>query len=331
MKVYANTPLEPFPSGPLPSFTRVIAGFWRRVLAFAVDGFVSALPCGILGFVFYNFFSKSELVGTLIGFPVTLLYFAVMGSSIGEGQTIGHRITHIQVIDGRGKFITLKRSLFRYAVLLGPILLSAEVLPPSTPFRLKAALDWLIFGGEVAIAYLCLFNRSSGQSLHDLATGTYVVDAESIGTVALPRLWGGHLAILGGVAFFGIALTIGFGKRVDQSGLLPELSAIQEAVLRSGKVQSAAVSIQRNWTNGKTATGIIVNVVWRDKLPDAERGAAEVANIALRANSQVSERDFITVNFREGFMIGFATYSKTRRVTHDPQTWIKQAESYGLR
>ena len=308
-----------------------MGGFWRRLLAFAGDAVISAIPCGILGFAFYSFFSRSAISGTLIGFALTLLYFTVLGSSIGGGQTIGHRITHIQVVDREGAPVSLKRSLLRYLILLGPILLSSDVLPMSRRFGIKTSIDWLLFSAEVVIVYLYLFNRNTRQSLHDLVTDTYVVDAESVGTLERAHVWRGHWAILGGAALVGATLSIGFGSAVSRSGPFPELIAIQQAVLNSGKVQSVGDSIQKNWGSEGTNSGLNVFVVWSGESSDTEKDATEIADIALRADPRAANRDFITVIFREGFMIGFARFSYNRPVSHSPVTWIKQAQSYGLR
>jgi len=318
-------------SAPVPAPLRIVAGFWRRLLAFAIDAIITALPCGILGFALYNFFSRSGADGILIGFTLTLAYFAVFGSSIGGGQTIGHRITHIQVVGREGESISLTRSLLRYLILLGPILLSSAVLPMIGGSGIKASIDWLFLGAEVATVYLYVFNRRTRQSLHDLATDTYVVDAKVAGRVELPRIWGWHWAILGGSALVGVVLLSGFGNTIRQAGPFPEFLTIQQAVLDSGKVQSVGVSIQKNWRNGKTDTGLIVNVAWRGDPTDIEKNATEIADIVLQADPHASDRDFVTVKFQEGYSIGFATFSMNRQVSHSPAAWNKQIQDYGLR
>jgi uncharacterized RDD family membrane protein YckC len=326
MRVYAN---DPPCAAPAPS--RTIDGFWRRLLAFAIDAFLTALPCAILGFAFYTFFSVSTVYGLLIGFSFTLLYFAILGSSVARGQTLGHRITEIQVVNREGNFISLERSLLRYLILLGPLLLSSQALPSSAPYAVKTSVDWLISGAELAVVYLYLFNRSTQQSQHDVATETYVVEAHGVGSVESPRFWAGHWAILGGIAIVGVVLSIGFGNTVLESAPFPELTGIQQAILNSGKVQSAGASVQKTWRNGEVRTGLIVNVVWKSKPLIIEQDATKIADIVIRADSQAFSRDFITVNFRDGFVVGFATFSNSRQVSHDPATWIKQAENFGLR
>ncbi len=310
--------------------SRIVAGFWRRIFAFVIDALITAVLCGLLGFGFYNFFSRSQAAGMLIGFALTLPYFAILGSSQGGGQTLGHRITHLEVVDRQGKLISVKRSFLRYLILLAPILLTAVALPVSGRFGVKSGIDWLLVGAEVAICYLYLLNRSTRQSLHDLATDTYVVDEGTIGDVHLPRFWAGHWAILGCV-LVGAALLSGLGKIVGQSDPFPELNAVQLAVLDSGKVRSVSDLVQKNWTNGETSTTLNVIVVWKDKPLNIEKNATEIADIVLRADPHAVDRDFITITFHEGFEIGFATFSKNRHVSHSPATWRGQIQSNGLR
>jgi uncharacterized RDD family membrane protein YckC len=270
-------------------------------------------------------------VAIVIGFALTLAYFAILGNSIGGGQTIGHRITQIQVVGRGGEHISLTRSLLRYLIVLGPILLTSAVLPSFVGHGIKASIDWLFFGAEIVIVYLYVFNTRTRQSLHDLATNTYVVDALIVGRVEFPRIWPWHWAILGGSAFVGLALLIGFGNTIRDAGPYPELIVIQKAVLDSGSVQSADVSIQKNWSNGKTSTGLIVSVVWRGDPTNIERSATEIAKIVLQADSHASGQDFVTVRFLEGYSIGFATFNKNRQVSHSPEIWIKQIQDFGLR
>jgi hypothetical protein len=80
----------------------------------------------------------------------------------------------------------------------------------------------------------------------------------------------------------------------------------------------------KNWSNGKTATGLIVSVVWRGDPANIERSATEIADIVLQADSNASDQDFVTVKFLGDYSIGFATLYKNRQVSHIPAAWIKQ-------
>lgn len=195
---------------------------------------------------------------------------------------------------------------------------------------MKTSIDWLLFGTEVAIVYLYLFNRNTRQSLHDLVTQTYVVEAWHNGKVDVRPFWLGHWAICGGAAFIGAVLLVGFGDNISQRGPFPELTAVQQAVLNSGKVESVGASIQKEWGSKRTTSGLNVIVVWKGERSDTEKDATEIADIVLRTDPHAADRDYIAVIFREGFIIGFARSANSRSVSHSPAVWIKQAQSYGL-
>jgi hypothetical protein len=99
MQIYANTPPPPYVSSP----QRTIAGFWRRLLAFALDSLITSLPCFLLGFVFDSVFSVSTVYGGFIGFVFTVAYFGIFNSSVAQGQSLGQRMMKIQVVNRSGE------------------------------------------------------------------------------------------------------------------------------------------------------------------------------------------------------------------------------------
>jgi uncharacterized RDD family membrane protein YckC len=108
---------------------RVIAGFWRRLLAFLVDATVLGLIGYLLGTLFYSSFAALGEWGRLVGFLVALLYFTLFNSEVGRGHTPGKLLTRIKVVDREGNFLPLGRSLLRYLVIGVPIFLNGIRLP----------------------------------------------------------------------------------------------------------------------------------------------------------------------------------------------------------
>ena len=249
MQVYANTP-QPIVS----SSSRIIAGFWRRPVAFALDTLITSLPCFILGLVFYNL-SVSSIYGVWTGFVLTATYFTVSNSCVANGQTLGQRMMKIQVVDRSGKPVSPEKSVLRSLILLTPLLLSSQVLPAASPSGVGTTIDFLISITKAAIFYLYIFNTRTRQSLHDLATGTYVVDMRPEGTVDSPPYWRGHWAILASIAVVAALLATGLESAISNAAF-PELTKIQRAVLPSGKAQSRSGRSPKALERRKHANGI---------------------------------------------------------------------------
>ena len=85
-------------------------------------------------------------LGTLIG----LVYFVVLWSSTGGGQTVGMRILNLKVIKTDGSELTLVQAVIRYVGLIISLI----------PFCI--GLIWVAFDADK-------------QGWHDKIAGTYVV------------------------------------------------------------------------------------------------------------------------------------------------------------
>ncbi len=126
------------------------AGFWRRLLAFALDTLVLVVSAGIL----------IGLVGALTGEPVQgphrwvaflaqWAYYAGFESSSWRA-TPGKRLCSLIVVDLDGRQLTLQRATLRFAGEL---------------------LSGLLLG----VGYLMAAFTSRKQALHDLIAGTLVL------------------------------------------------------------------------------------------------------------------------------------------------------------
>ena len=327
----SDTPApDSLPEGPSVRPTRVVASFWRRIFAFLLDIVITAVPCALVGFTFYRFFAESKLAGDLLGFFITLPYFAILGSCLGGGQTLGQRIVHIRVVNREGRCLSLERSFLRYLILLTPFQLCEAAIPTSAPAGIKMLVSWLLPALGAVIVYLYLFNVRTRQSLHDLAVGAYVVDADAKDHIETERFWKWHWAVLGGVLFVVAVLTSVIIGGLGKSSLFGELMSVQRAVLNSGKVQAAQVQIGKNRTNGQTTTRLRVDVNWNGQPGNYDLASTEVAAIVLRADPEASKFDSIGVGFTEGFKIGFMNFSQNRVVNRRPVDWATKIQQLRL-
>lgn len=147
---------------------RSIAGFWRRFIAFVIDEFIVSIPCWVIGLMFFDVFATREWFGFMIGAFVTWPYFALMGSSVGGGQTIGMRLLDMRVVNRECQPISPTRSLIRCVILILPFTFNASVLPGSLPVFVTTLVDTALMAVGLSIFYLYLFNVRTRQSLHDL-------------------------------------------------------------------------------------------------------------------------------------------------------------------
>ena len=76
------------------STNRIISGFWRRLLAFLLDGIFIGILGFILGLFLFDFFAQIGGYGRIVGFCIALAYFGLLNSSVGKGQTIGLERIH---------------------------------------------------------------------------------------------------------------------------------------------------------------------------------------------------------------------------------------------
>ena len=293
-------PPEKFPA-------RQRAGFWRRLFALVVDVLLLSPPSFLLGYFFSDFFASSSVWTAAIGFIITIPYFALMGSSIGGGQTVGQRWTGIEVVDRQGNHLSLGRSFLRYTILFGPLLFSEGTLP--------SYIGWPIGMVEFAVLYLYIFNTRTRQTLHDIVTSSFVVETDGIGAIELASIWRGHWIILAALFLSDFAVWPMLTNAVPFS----ELFAVRQALLDSGTVREVGVMFQTQ--NPGSRTGLILTVTCKSKPVDYERTGAAIVAIAEKADPEAAQRDFIAVDFKEGFHVGLANFSKTQRVNHSPQQW----------
>ncbi len=114
---FVSPPLTGEPQAPISQLPpdREIGSLWRRIVAFAIDSIIVGIDgesdrFAVLRHVFANWVPG----GRLVGFCLALPYFVVLNSRIGDGQTLGKRVMHLQVVDKSGEPISLAKSFVRY-------------------------------------------------------------------------------------------------------------------------------------------------------------------------------------------------------------------------
>jgi uncharacterized RDD family membrane protein YckC/Tfp pilus assembly major pilin PilA len=220
-------PLEPVPTAPLnapPDATTEVAryaGFWRRVPAAVIDGFVQAglmvLIVLILKGTAGNFASTEAgditlaIVYYLLSISASWLYFALMHSSRWQA-TLGKRALGIKVTSLSGERIGFGRATGRH-------------------------FGWLLSWTLLGIGYLMAAFTSRKQALHDLMAGTLVVSRNTMPAgvaagLAAPKLSGGVIAaavLAAFVAVVGMLAAIGIPAYQEYTLRMQVITALEMA------------------------------------------------------------------------------------------------------
>ena len=134
------------------------AGFWKRVAACIIDGIITMIGGGAIGFVFGIYMQANGAsdpvflkgMGNILGILLGWVYFAVMESSPTQG-TLGKMALGIKVTDTDGNKIGFGKATGRH---FGKI--------PS----------FIIF----CIGYIMVAFTKKKQGLHDMMAGCLVVN-----------------------------------------------------------------------------------------------------------------------------------------------------------
>lgn len=318
---------EKQPEKPRPK----ICGFWRRLFAFIIDVSILGIVGIAIGTLFYDSFAELGGWGRLFGFAVASLYFGLLNSSLGNGQTFGKRILKIQVVDRDSRTIAISKSFLRVMILGVPYFLNGALIPPDiliNPF-ISLLLGLIVFFGCGAIVYLYVFNRETRQSFHDLVIGTYVINVGSEKELIAKPIWKGHLVVVSTLFVTVIVLIVFVIPKFAAKEPFSDLLTVQKNIQKSGLVHVATVTVGKssgtNLTNeggGKwESTFLAINAVLSHRPSDYDAVTTQIASIIFETYPKVMEKNSLVINASYGYDLGIASAWKSHRVQHSPQEW----------
>lgn len=300
-----------------------IAGFWRRIGAIFIDTLLLGLVGFLLGLAFESVFVQMGSWGRLIGFVIALVYFGAMNSKLCHGQTIGKRLLALRVVDAGNQPISLVRSVLRYTVFAVPFYFNNAIFSNEALYSiLRYPLSLVIFGGLFSIIYLYIFNRATRQSLHDLAVGTYVVNARSE-CQQVQEIWKPHFIVV--VLLFVAAATVPFfTAKIAQNEPFKDMLAVQSALLDAPGVIYASVSVgSTTFTSADKGTKTTTYVTAQATLSSnriADAGfARELAAIVAMKLPEALNKDTLQITLAYGYDIGIWSWWSNYTHEFDPK------------
>jgi uncharacterized RDD family membrane protein YckC len=304
-----------------------IAGFWRRLFAFCLDGLFLGLFGACIGLVAYDRLVALGDWGRAVGFAIALVYFGVMDSELSGGQTPGKRILAIKVVTADGAPLRISASTLRATIFCVPYFLNGAFIDAG------AVTSWLVtflvFGVGVSMAYLLLFNRRTRQSLHDLAVGSYVVSNKTDDLIGeTTRMWPAHFGAVGLILTASLTLPY-FAQRLESSVPFAVLLSVQQALQKDPDVRhaTAVVSVSKFFGKNQSATTthiFISNIVLSRRVTDFDSLSNRLARIILDRDPSAEKEDEIAISIRYGYDIGIASAWRSRVFAFSPDQWRKR-------
>lgn len=290
------------------TFLPDMAGLWRRVAAFLIDGIVLALFGILLGALAFDWLASLGGYARFVGFAVALAYFGVMNSKLCRGQTLGKYMFSISVRNAFGAYVSLPVSLLRAAIIATPWMLNGAPLPTALLFSYAGLLiSLLIFGVALGSAYLFIFNQATRQVLHDLACRTYVVRNKSNPYNPLPMNQK-HWYVVG--AIFTISLLVPvFTGALAKTDTFAELLRVQTLIQDIDDVSLATVSFgtTTDLTTDESYTTVSVSLVVKQESLMTEGYARDIAQYVISNSLPAASRDKIYTNVSYGYDMGIAS------------------------
>ncbi len=281
---------------------------------------------GLICFPFFEPLSHIGPWGKALGGLIAVLYFGLMDGPAGGGQSVGKRLMKIRVVSAQGQVLPSSASFLRAAIFNAPYFLYGVELPLSrTPEALHWTLGALIVGVSATTAYLLLFNKPTQQGLHDLLTGSYVVDAVELDAIQPEPFWLGHWAILGALFLvYGLGGAL-LGRWLWVRGPMPALLADAALVEALPRVEGAAVIAQTNIaqteSGAATRRTLIVRLHWTGAESEQEDLADRAAALILQNDPAARKYDALRVVVMRGYDLGLTSSWRAQSFEHSPNEW----------
>ncbi|MGH7601038.1 MAG: RDD family protein [bacterium] len=309
-----------------------ICGFGQRLGAFIIDLILLWIVGKILGFFFFEPFTRMGEWGVFVGLAIALLYFGIFNSAARQGQTLGKFWMRIEVVDRNSRPISLKKSFIRSAVMI-LLLWSVTIMPLSNFFSSTVLLGitFKVLSTSLALMLVLfyIFNRQTRQSLHDLVVDSYVVECLPTGPIKAPPIWKGYFVIS---VLLSIGLSIVMLLLPNQEKSYGIFSLRMKAPLIKAKTLALNTAIRRNLNvHQATITEIGINqqkekkievLLWPKDFPKDQETITEIGEkiVKLYLGEKPMTEDFwIVMTFKYGYDLGIAeklsSYTHSRKVS----------------
>ncbi|ACG74885.1 RDD domain containing protein [Anaeromyxobacter sp. K] len=299
------------------------AGLWRRLGAWLVDTLVLAAIGFPLGLLLGERFAPVGTPARLIGLLVAVPYLGILGSEIGNGQTLGKRLLRLRVVDTDGRCLPASRAFVRAVLLSLPGMINGVTFRLAGPVAVAAA--WvagvLVLGLGGATLGTVLLNRPTRQGLHDLLVGSYVVEAGSVDlpvparSTRRPKI---ASAVWIGLVAAGASAMVVWGPGLTANELPP---ALFQRVGSIPGVNSLQVKTVTTWRKGGTSRVVSGVVCYGGRSEDVPEAARKVAAAMMEHHPDAASAPTVGVTVVRGWDVGVARLTHAANFVQTPEQW----------
>ena len=291
-----------------------IARFWPRLAAAIIDGLLLGAIGQVLGWTLSVVWFQIGPYGRFVGFAIALLYFGLLNSKLGRGQTVGKRVMKIAVCGLDNQPIALLRSMLRALILIAPTMLNGWGLPILELPALQWAQRLIVFGLGLATAYTMIFNRKVRQGFHDLLCSTRVIQTVGYPIDIYPPTPNIHwvisilLIVLAGFGLIGTSIIT--PSLISNTRLGPVFSLYQN-FQNDPRFFTVGVNDNEAFVSGKASVRTLTISAWqKGGMPsEVERTKLinDIAQTALAKTPNIKGFDRIRVNLTSAYDLGIAS------------------------
>ena len=280
---------------------------WRRIFAFIIDTIVLGIAGMILGFSLSGPFESLGLYGRFVGLIIAVLYFGLLNSRLGRGQTLGKKFLKIKVVNSKKEFLSVPQAIVRAFILYFPVTISGffmSVLISNFPLGMFLIDIFMIL--VLVTIYLIFFNSPAKRVLHDLIVNSYVINAGAEYDELNYPLNKKHFIFLGVIILLVIVLSAAASLMFGKLGLKTLLET-SKYIQRTYNVRLTGVSFnyQKNFNTGRTTGMVAVGVMTKDIVNKPL--AQNIARAIYDRTPNINDFDVIYVTLTRGYDIGISS------------------------
>ena len=301
--------------------SKIVVGFWRRFFADFLDAIFLGLPGFGIGYLFRYTFSSVGVHAIWFGLVCSFLYYGILHTRIGGGQTPGKRLLGIQVLRKNGDFLNFWKSFLRYLVIsfvfyngiYGGLLI---YLPPKAMMA-AGSIYFLVIIWTFFACFLLIPFHPLKRGLHDIVADSIVVYKGTFDDDALSKLDSYAktkrtmiILTIGSIIFAGGGIMGLKNFTSGNSSALTKMTNIQRFLGDEYDVRK----VSANRFNGKaTSLAVVIFLPLEsfDKKAVKEQVRKEVYNKIESNFDDLEQFGDLRVVITSGFNIGIANFNIT--------------------